>query len=186
MDLARQLVADYGYLAVFVGTFLEGEGVLLAAAFAAHHGLLSGPLVVAVAAVGAWTGHVFFFAVGRWRGREWLFARPRLGRHARRADRVIVRYGWSSVFILQYLYGARVAGALLFGISSFTLPRFLFLQAVNCATWAVVVTAAGYLLGATLEAAQARLTWVSAGVVAVLLAAALWAARRRKGREDEP
>lgn len=185
MELARQLVADYGYLAVFVGTFLEGETVLLAAAFAASHGLLAGPLVVVTAAGGAWAGHVFFFAVGRWKGRAWLFARRRLGRHARRADDVIVRHGWTSVFILQYLYGARIAGALLFGISSFTLPRFLFLQAVNCVTWAAVVTAAGYLLGATLELAAERLTWVSAAAV-VLLAAALWLARRRARRGGGP
>lgn len=186
MELARQLVADYGYLAVFVGTFLEGETVLLAAAFAASHGLLAGPLVVATAAGGAWTGHVVFFAVGRWKGRAWLFARPRLGRHARRADDVIVRYGWTSVFILQYLYGARVAGALLFGISSFHLPRFLFLQAVNCVTWAAVVTVAGYLLGATLELAAERLTWVSAVVVVVLLGTALLVARRRTRRGGAP
>jgi len=184
VDLARQLVADYGYLAVFVGTFLEGESVLLAAAFVAHHGLLSGPLVAAVAACGAWTGHVAFFALGRWRGRAWLFARPRLGAHARRADEIMVRHGWASVFILQYLYGTRVAGAILFGMSSFTLPRFLALQAVNCAVWAAVVTGAGYLLGATLELAARRLTWVTVGLVALALAGALWVAWRRTRRPD--
>jgi len=189
LELARQLVADYGYLAVLVGTFLEGETVLLAAAFAASHGLLEAPLVAATAAVGAYAGHVVFFGIGRWRGREWLFSRPRLGRHARRADAVMVRYGWTSVFILQYLYGARMAGALLFGMSSFTLPRFLLLQTVNCATWAVLVTAAGYLLGATLELVAARLSWVSAGIAVVLLGTLLWAARRRArraGGEERP
>lgn len=184
MELARQLVADYGYLAVFVGTFLEGESVLLAAAFAAHHGLLSGPLVAAVAAVGAWAGHAAFFALGRWRGRAWLFARPRLGAHARRADEVMVRHGWASVFILQYLYGTRVAAAILFGMSSFTLPRFLLLQAVNCVVWAAVVTAAGYLLGATLELAAERLTWVTAALVAAAVGGALWVAWRRARRAD--
>jgi membrane-associated protein len=186
VDLARQLVADYGYLAVLVGTFLEGETVLLAAAFAAHHGLLSGPLVVAAAAAGAWTGHAVFFALGRWKGRAWLFARPRLGRHARRADEVIVRHGWASVFILQYLYGCRVAGAILFGLSSFGLPRFLALQAVNCLVWAAVVTAAGYLLGATVELAAQRLTWVSAAVVVAILGGALWLALRRGRRGGCP
>lgn len=186
MELARQLVADYGYLAVFLGTVLEGEAVLLAAAVAASHGLLAAPAVAATAAAGAWVGHVVFFRIGRWKGRDWLFGHRRLGPHARRADAVITRYGWTSVFILQYLYGARIAGALLFGLSSFRLPRFLALQAVNCVTWAVVVTAAGYLLGATLEVAAGRLTWVSAGVVVALLAVALWAALRRRGRDGGP
>ena len=180
MDLARQLVSDYGYLAVFLGTFLEGEVVLLTAAFAASQGLLSTPIVVGTAALGAWSGHVVFFRVGRSKGRQWLFAHPRLGPHARKADRVIVRYGWSSVFILQYLYGARIAGALMFGLSSFPLPRFLALQAVNCLTWAVAITATGHLLGASLELAAGRMAWVSAGVVVAVLGLTLWLARRRR------
>lgn len=183
METVRQLVADYGYLAVFLGTMLEGEGVLLAAALAASRGLLSAPLVAASAAMGAYVGHLLFFWGGRLKGHDWLFGHPRLGPHVRRADAVINRYGWSSVFILQYLYGARIAGALLFGISTFRLPRFLALQVVNCTTWAVLVTGAGYLLGTTLEVASRRLTWISAGLVAAVLALALalslW--RRRGG-----
>ena len=38
-----QLVADYGYLAVFVGTLLEGEAVLMLAGYAAHRSYLSLP-----------------------------------------------------------------------------------------------------------------------------------------------
>jgi membrane-associated protein len=179
VETARQLVADYGYLAVFLGTVLEGEAVLLAAAFAASRGLLSAPLVAAVGALGAYVGHLVFFWAGRAKGHDWLFDHPRLGPHVRRADQVINRYGWSSVFILQYLYGARIAGALLFGISSFRLPRFLALQVVNCATWAALVTGAGYLLGTTLEAAH-RLTWITGGVAAVVLALALWLGLRKR------
>jgi membrane protein DedA with SNARE-associated domain len=190
LDLARQLVADYGYLAVFVGTFLEGETVLLAAAFAASQGLLAAPMVAGVGALGAYTGHAAFFLAGRAKGSGWLLDHPRLGPHARKADAVINRYGWSSVFILQYLYGARIAGALLFGVSTFTLPRFLALQVVNCATWAVLVTAAGYLLGATLEVIAGRLSWVSAGVVVAVLAGALglalWRRKRRRPRGASP
>lgn len=34
------LIASYGCYALFVGTFLEGETVLIAAGFAAHRGIL--------------------------------------------------------------------------------------------------------------------------------------------------
>lgn len=183
MELARQMVTEYGYLAVFLGTFLEGELVLLTAAVAASRGLLSPPLVVACAAAGAWTGHLVFFRVGRWKGRDWLFGHPRLGTHAREADRVIVRHGWTGVFILQYLYGARIAGALVFGLSTFPMARFLAIQAVNCVTWAALVTAVGYLLGASLSAASRDLSIASAVAVVVLLALILrLAARRRRAR----
>jgi len=180
VELARQLVADYGYLAVLVGTFLEGELVLVAAGFAASRGLLSPGLVMGVAALGAYLGHIFFFALGRWKGKGWILSHPRLGPYAEKADRIITDYGWTSVFVLQYLYGARLTGAVMFGISSFRLPRFLALQTVNCITWAALVAGVGYGLGTTLEAAADRLTWISAGVVAVLLSLALVLWLRRK------
>ena len=62
-----QLLADYGYLAVFVGSLLEGETVLVLAGFAAHQGYLSLPLVLAVAFVGGTLGDQIFF----WLGRAW-------------------------------------------------------------------------------------------------------------------
>ncbi|MFQ5509200.1 MAG: DedA family protein [Leptospirillia bacterium] len=184
MELASQLVRDYGYLAVFIGTFLEGELILVSAGFAASQGLLAAPLVTLVAAVGAYTGHIAFFALGRNKGKDWLFGHPRLGPHAGKADRVLARYGLASIFLLQYLYGARIAGAILFGVSSFSVPRFLVLQVPNCIIWAVLVTTIGYLLGASLEVAMARLSFVSFGVVLLIVAAALAAmgisrARRR-------
>ncbi len=173
METARTLVADYGYLAVFIGTFLEGEMVLLCAGFAAQQGLLSAPLVVIVAALGAYAGHAVFFQLGRWKGRGWLFNHPKLGPHAAKADRIVNRHGWSSVFILQYMYGARLAGALLFGISSFNWPRFLTLQTANCISWAALVTGIGYLLGNSLESAKGRLALISIAVV-VAIPATLW------------
>ena len=127
-----------------------------------------------------------FFQAGRWKGSGWLLNHPRLGSHARKADEVINRYGWSSVFILQYLYGARIAGALLFGVSTFTLPRFLALQAVNCVTWAILITGAGYLLGATLDVIVQRLTWISAGIVVTILAVVLGLALRRRWARRRP
>ena len=41
-----QLLTDYGYWAVFVGSLLEGETILILAGFAAHRGYLSLPLVM--------------------------------------------------------------------------------------------------------------------------------------------
>ncbi|MFZ1201027.1 MAG: hypothetical protein WAO07_12740 [Desulfobacterales bacterium] len=48
MDL-KSLIENYGYVAIFIGTFLEGETVLVLAGLAAHQGylLLSGVIFVA-------------------------------------------------------------------------------------------------------------------------------------------
>ena len=52
----EQLIADFGYIAIFIGTFLEGELVLALGGVAAAHGYLSFTAVLAVAIVGGFLG----------------------------------------------------------------------------------------------------------------------------------
>jgi len=63
----RGLIDHYGYLAVFVGTILEGDTVLMLAGFAAHRGYLSLPLVLGAAALGGFLGDQFWYWLGRTR-----------------------------------------------------------------------------------------------------------------------
>ena len=70
-------VISYGYLAVFLGTLLEGETILLSAGFAANRGLLYWPLVVAVAFAGATLGDQIAFLLGRWQGASLIARFPR-------------------------------------------------------------------------------------------------------------
>src|SRR6184192_3049188 len=62
------LLHKFGYLAVFVGTFLEGETILVMAGFFAERGYLEIVAVIFVAAAGAYVGHVFWFRLGRSQG----------------------------------------------------------------------------------------------------------------------
>ena len=63
MNLAG-LLATYGNLAVAVGTFLEGETILLMAGFAAHCGYLDLSKVILVA-WGGLLGDQFYFFLGQ-------------------------------------------------------------------------------------------------------------------------
>src|SRR5436853_498081 len=64
----QDLIADFGYIAIFIGTFLEGESVLALGGVAAAHGYLSFTAVVAVAIVAA-VGYVAWYAIEQWIGR---------------------------------------------------------------------------------------------------------------------
>ena len=59
------LIQSYGYYAVAVGTFLEGETVLLLAGAAASSSHLAMPWVIAVATVASFAGDQLFFYLGR-------------------------------------------------------------------------------------------------------------------------
>ena len=147
-QILNNLLPHYGLLAVFIGTFLEGEGVLLGARILAGSGLLHPVSVWATAAIGAWTGHLVWFWVGRHFGVRYLFPRfKRLQEQVDQADRVIRRHPGTAILILQYLYGARIIGAIAFGLTHLSLAWFLFYEALNCVVWAAVVESLGYFIG---------------------------------------
>ena len=91
MSLA-ELFATYGYYAVFLGTFIEGETVLLLGGIAAHRGYLDLPTVIAVAFAGGWLGDQFYFFLGRRYGQAILMRFPALQIQAQKAQRLTQRY----------------------------------------------------------------------------------------------
>src|SRR5215212_2223420 len=136
------LLTDFGYLAVFVGTFLEGEAILITAGFFASRGYLDPFLVSVIAFAGAYAGHVFWFWLGRAHGVRLLDRFPRMKRHFGKGIRVFERYGASAIIITQWIYGLRITCAVIIGMSRIGLVKFLIYQAVSCGAWAIVITAA--------------------------------------------
>jgi len=172
-------VTHHGLVAVFAGTFFEGEGILIAAAVLAGEGVLHPLSVWVTAACGAWVGHLVWFLTGRWVGRHrwtarWTWFTQRLAE----ADRIIQRHpGWS-IFILQYLYGTRMIGAAAFGLTHLSFRRFMWYQAANCLVWAAVIGAVGYFLGGAggrFFHGWGRWLWVAVSVLLVL-----WSLQRLK------
>ncbi|MDQ6964381.1 MAG: hypothetical protein Q9M13_05615 [Mariprofundales bacterium] len=167
MEWAAQFVEQYGYWAVFAWTFIEGESVFIAAAALASVGLLEPWRVVVVAALGAYAGHIVFFALGRWRGLAVIKSLPALYRHYPKVNLILDRYAHWSIFIFQYLYGTRMVAAILFGCSSIGFIRFAGWQVVNCISWSLVIYAVGHLLGVAAVGVLDRFGVVGLVVVAV-------------------
>ena len=103
----QYLLSTYGYLAVFIGTFLEGESILVIAGFFANRGLLSLPYVIAAAFFGSFSGDQLFFLIGRVHGKKLLAKYPRMEARVHKVFRLFER--WHTVYILgfRFLYGLR-------------------------------------------------------------------------------
>jgi membrane protein DedA with SNARE-associated domain len=101
------LIAHYGYLAVLVGTFLEGETILILAGFAAHRDYLQLPWVIIAAFLGTLFGDQLFFFLGR-RHSEYLLSRsPHWRPRLERAERLIHNYRVPIILGFRFLYGLR-------------------------------------------------------------------------------
>lgn len=149
MDIAG-LIQSYGYLAVAVGTFLEGETVLIVAGAAASHGHLSMPAVIAVAAMAGFVGDQFYFHVGRRYGARLVERFPSLQWRTARVRELLERHHPLLILSIRFLYGLRIAGPIAFGMSSVPSLRFLVLNLAGAIGWASAVAGAGYGFGQTL------------------------------------
>lgn len=185
------LLQKFGYYAVFIGTFLEGETILVMAGFFAERGYLEIVTVALVAALGAYVGHAFWFWLGRTQGVRLLDRFPKMKKHFGRGIRIFERYGAPAIFITQWLYGLRVTCAVIIGISRISVLKFLLLEAITCLVWAAVISAAGYFFGRAVESVLGRAAHIEKWGLVILVVAGVgiwlyhrWRERTREEMDD--
>jgi membrane protein DedA with SNARE-associated domain len=183
MDL-QSLIDTYGYLAVFVGAFLEGETVLAMAGIAAHFGYLDLSMVIAIALAAGFLGDQFFFFLGRWQGKRILARFPQLAQRATEVDRMLARFQAPLIVAIRFMYGFRVAGPILIGMGRVSAPRFMFYNFIGACIWAPSIAGLGYFFGDALEALLKQIyRYELTGLAIVTVTAlAVWAFFRLRAR----
>ena len=183
---AELLLQKFGYLAVFIGTFLEGETILVMAGFFAERGFLQLALVMITAFAGAYVGHVFWFWLGRTQGVKLLDRFPKMKKHFGKGIRLFERYGAPAIFITQWLYGLRVTCAVIIGISKISAIKFMVYEAITCAVWAVVIGFAGFYFGRAVERVLGRAAHIEKWglLVLVVVGVGVWGYHQWKERRE--
>lgn len=177
------LVPRWGYLALAIGTFVEGETVLVSASAMAHRGMLKLPWVMAVAFAGGLSGDLFWFFVGRRKGRKALESHPKAAAQAARIERWATRSGTLFMLGFRFLYGIRTVTPLVLGASGYPASRFVALNTIGAAVWAVVVSLIGFGLGAwfhRLFGRVTRLEEIAALALGCALLVGLWVRRHAR------
>lgn len=146
-----ELVREYGYIAVFVGTFMEGETALVLGMVAAQQGLLDVQWVAAVALTGTYLGDLCYYLIGVRYGRQFLDRFPRVDVRVERIKVWCVRYDIPIIIVNRFLYGLRIAAPVALGMSPVPAWRFLVFNVFGAAIWTAVIGIAGYLFGSALD-----------------------------------
>jgi len=152
--LLESLIARYGYATIVVGTFLEGETILVLAGFAAHRGYLNLFGVMACAFIGSLAGDQLYFHLGHRKGQELLNRHPDWQPRIRKVLAILERHQTLLILGFRFVYGLRTITPIILGSSRVSARRFLLFNALGALAWAVVITLLGYLFG---EAVQALL-----------------------------
>ena len=147
MEHARELIQTYGYWALLVGTFLEGETILVVAGALAGQKLLALPWVIVSALLGGMAGDQLHYFIGRYKG-PWLLSkfeqqRPRV----EKVLGLVHRHRILLVLIFRFLYGLRTVTSFTLGMTRMPIWLYAPLNAVGAAVWASAFAVAGYLFG---------------------------------------
>lgn len=180
-------LSTYGYAAVILGAYFEGETVVLLAGIAAHLGYLDLPWVIVSAVAGATAGDQTYFHLGRIKGMALLERHPSWNARARRVLELIGKNENLVILASRFLYGIRMITPLMLAMSGVRPVKFLVLDLVGSIAWASIFVATGYLSGQALEVVVGnikRIEMILLAALVVLGAIAVvvhfWLKRRRQ------
>ncbi|KRP63109.1 DedA family protein [Pseudomonas trivialis] len=180
--MLQQFLHDFGYFALFLGTFFEGETILVLAGFLAFREYMDIKLVVVVAFFGSYAGDQLWYYMGRKHGRKLLARKPRWQLMGDKALEHIRKHPDIWVLSFRFVYGLRTVMPVAIGLSGYPPLRYLVLNGIGAAIWAAALGAAAYHFGAVLEGMLGSVKkyelWVLGALL--LLGVVLWLRRRFK------
>jgi len=181
----EHLVSHYGYAAVFVGTLLEGETILVLGGYFAQRGYLDLHWVILLAFSGTYACDQFLFHLGRWKGARLLEKHPRWKRKSAAVLDRLRKHRIPVVLGFRFVYGFRTVTPLAVGMSGVDPVLFLVLNGISAAAWATGIGLLGYVFGKAVESMVGKVERYEVVVILVIagIGAIVWAVRlRRRGR----
>lgn len=150
MDL-QAIVDSYGYPAILIGTFFEGETILVMGGVASKLGYLQLPWVILCAFTGSLLGDQLMFFLGRHRGDALLTIIPGWKRRAERILPRLEKHKLSLILGFRFFYGMRTVTPFVIGMSRVPVATFLLLNTLSAAAWAAIIGGLGFLFGHGIE-----------------------------------
>ncbi len=188
--MLESLLHTYGYPALVIGTFFEGETILVLGGVAARLDYLSLTWVTACGFIGSLSGDQLYFYLGRRHGSRFLERRPAWQARSRRVHRILERHPILLILSFRFLYGLRTITPLVLGTSKVPYPLFSILNVVGAGIWASVVAFAGYYFGKSVELVLGEIKRYEIGVFVfvavcgcILWLVAIWRQRRAAERD---
>lgn len=147
----KEFLQAWGYVAILIGTFLEGETIVIIAGALSALGFMSLPLVFLTGLFGTFFGDQVYFTIGKRWGTRLLLRKPSMKRKSRSVFRLLKKY--ETVFILsfRFIYGLRNVSPFVIGMNGIPHPRFAFLNLIAAFAWAVAFAGGGYLIGSVFK-----------------------------------
>jgi membrane protein DedA with SNARE-associated domain len=143
----EKFINEFGYLALLVGTFFEGETAILTASSLIYRGWFEFPWTVLAAFSGSFISDWIYFLIGHYNGKVFIANRPKLQAKVKPVTDFFHKHKFQILFSYRFLYGFRVVIPLVIGMSGLPKLTYLFYSIVTGLIWATTISLAGYWAG---------------------------------------
>lgn len=147
----QSLIENYGYLAILIGTFLEGETIVILGGFAAQLGYLELPWVIASAVAGSFSGDQLYYYLGRHWGPRIIARRLSWQESAQKVYNLLHRHQYVLILTFRFYYGLRNVTPFAVGSAQVPRIRFFLLNLIGAVVWAIAFSYAGFLSSEAME-----------------------------------
>ena len=148
-ELLRWL-PKYGYFAILLAAFWEGEAVLIAAGALCGAGLLDWRWTILAAAVGGSAGDQIYFYLAHERGARLVQKSKRLSRVYPKVQGFVLRHGTWAVLLSRFAAGLRITIPLVCATMRMPAKKYSMLNLLSGFAWASMWVAISYQFGARL------------------------------------
>jgi len=187
------LVADWGYLGIFVMMFLESsffpfpsEVAMIPAGYLAQKGQMSLVLAWLAGLGGSLAGALFNYYLCYFFGRRFI---DRYGRYVgitpakmQKFQDFFDRYGEISTFNCRLIPGVRQYISLPAGLAGMHIGKFSLFTGLGAGIWIAILLALGYFIGDNEELIKSQLKLITVGLLAAIALISviyIWAKRRK-------
>jgi membrane-associated protein len=181
--LAIIVFAEVG---LFLGFFLPGDTLLIAAGIYAHEGHLSIIQVILVCIVASILGDNLSYQIGKRLGPT-VFRKPDglifRKDHIEKAENFYTKYGAKTLLIAHFLPVVRTFIPLLAGVAKMPRRRFMAFNAVGDIAWSVIIPLLGYYVGSRIPNIDNYILAVLLFAIVATLAPTLYHVIRIKMRQ---
>lgn len=145
MEETLSNLQTYGYIALFVYSMGGGFIGLVASSILSALGKLDLALCIVIACCGNIVGSTLLAYLSRYQKQDFVRYLIKHKRKIALAHLYLRRYGVWLIFVSKYIYGFKTILPLAIGLSSYSLKKFSFFNALACIPWAVGIAIPSYL-----------------------------------------
>jgi len=178
----HNILNDYGYWAILIVTFLEGESIVIVAGILAFRGEMDFKLIVLTALVGSFMGDQLYYTLGQKFGTPLLKRFPGLEHRVDWAFRMVRKYETLFILSFRFVYGIRNFSPFVIAMAGVPRLRFMGLNFIAALLWSITFTTAGFFFGKAVKVWFGEFESLTLGVlagVAVAIAITVWYRNRR-------